>query len=67
MMTGNTVVMLWECTQTGLYLHGIYEAGRSEKAAPRWADPKTGLSPEVRSEECAEEENEEGRTENGEP
>jgi Glycosyl Hydrolase Family 88 len=36
--------------QTGLYLHGIYEAGHSEKAAPKWADHKTGLSPEVWSE-----------------
>lgn len=34
---------------SGLYLHGIYEPGHGEKAA-RWADPQTGLSPEVWSE-----------------
>lgn len=34
---------------SGLYLHGIYEPGHGEKTA-RWADPTTGLSPEVWSE-----------------
>ncbi len=34
---------------TGLYLHGIYEAGHGGKA-PKWADPNGGLSPEVWSE-----------------
>ncbi|MCE5185931.1 MAG: glycoside hydrolase family 88 protein [Planctomycetaceae bacterium] len=34
---------------SGLYLHGIYEPGHGQKAA-RWADPRTGLSPEVWSE-----------------
>jgi unsaturated rhamnogalacturonyl hydrolase len=35
--------------RTGLYLHGVYEPGHGEKPC-RWADPKTGLSPEVWSE-----------------
>ncbi len=34
---------------TGLYLHGLYEPGHGDKVA-KWADPKTGLSPEVWSE-----------------
>jgi unsaturated rhamnogalacturonyl hydrolase len=34
---------------TGLYLHGLYEPGHGDKEC-RWADPKTGLSPEVWSE-----------------
>jgi len=34
---------------TGLYMHGIYEAGHGGKPA-RWADPNGGLSPEVWSE-----------------
>lgn len=38
-----------ERDHTGLYLHGVYEPGHGEKPC-RWADPKTGLSPEVWSE-----------------
>ncbi len=34
---------------SGLYLHGFYEPGHGGKA-PGWADPQTGLSPEVWSE-----------------
>jgi rhamnogalacturonyl hydrolase YesR len=34
---------------TGLYLHGYFEGGHGGKA-PGWADPQTGLSPEVWSE-----------------
>ena len=34
---------------TGLYLHGVYEPGHGNREC-RWADPKTGLSPEVWSE-----------------
>ena len=34
---------------TGLYLHGLFEPGHGGKPA-RWADPNTGLSPEVWSE-----------------
>jgi unsaturated rhamnogalacturonyl hydrolase len=34
---------------TGLYLHGLYEPGHGDREC-RWADPKTGLSPEVWSE-----------------
>lgn len=34
---------------SGLYLHGVYEAGHGEKI-PKWPDAKTGLSPEVWSE-----------------
>ena len=34
---------------SGLYLHGIYENGHGDKV-PNWADPATGLSPEVWSE-----------------
>lgn len=34
---------------SGLYLHGLYEPGHGNKEC-RWADPKTGLSPEVWSE-----------------
>jgi rhamnogalacturonyl hydrolase YesR len=34
---------------TGLYLHGLYEAGHGGKA-PNWADPNGGRSPEVWSE-----------------
>ena len=34
---------------SGLYLHGIYEPGHGDREC-RWADPKTGLSPEVWSE-----------------
>ena len=34
---------------TGLYLHGIYEAGHGGRV-PNWADPNGGLSPEVWSE-----------------
>jgi unsaturated rhamnogalacturonyl hydrolase len=34
---------------SGLYLHGIYEPRHGEKKT-RWADPNTGLSPEVWSE-----------------
>lgn len=34
---------------TGLYLHGIYESGHGDRVC-RWADPNTGLSPEVWSE-----------------
>ena len=34
---------------SGLYLHGIYEPGHGGRA-PNWADPQTGLSPEVWSE-----------------
>ncbi|MBP8605110.1 MAG: glycoside hydrolase family 88 protein [Phycisphaerae bacterium] len=34
---------------TGLYLHGIYEPGHGDRVC-RWADPNTGLSPEVWSE-----------------
>jgi rhamnogalacturonyl hydrolase YesR len=34
---------------SGLYLHGLYEPGYGAKEC-RWADPKTGLSPEVWSE-----------------
>ncbi len=34
---------------TGLYLHGVFESGHGGKV-PTWADPKTGLSPEVWSE-----------------
>jgi rhamnogalacturonyl hydrolase YesR len=35
--------------ETGLYLHGIYEAGHGGKP-PVWADPNGGASPEVWSE-----------------
>ncbi len=35
---------------SGMMVHGTFEAGHGEKAPPRWADPKTGLSPEVWSE-----------------
>jgi unsaturated rhamnogalacturonyl hydrolase len=38
-----------ERDHTGLYLHGIYEAGHGEKPC-LWADAGTGLSPEVWSE-----------------
>jgi rhamnogalacturonyl hydrolase YesR len=38
-----------ERDHTGLYLHGVYEPGHGDKPC-RWADPKTGLSPEVWSE-----------------
>jgi len=34
---------------SGLYLHGVYEPGHGG-SAPKWADPQTGLSPEVWSE-----------------
>ena len=34
---------------SGLYLHGYFEAGHGG-SVPGWADPKTGLSPEVWSE-----------------
>jgi rhamnogalacturonyl hydrolase YesR len=34
---------------SGLYFHGLYEPGHGDKVA-KWADPKTGLSPEVWSE-----------------
>ncbi|HSL22435.1 MAG TPA: glycoside hydrolase family 88 protein [Vicinamibacterales bacterium] len=34
---------------SGLYVHGVYEAGHGEREC-RWADPRTGLSPEVWSE-----------------
>ncbi|HZM05018.1 MAG TPA: glycoside hydrolase family 88 protein [Candidatus Saccharimonadales bacterium] len=34
---------------SGLYLHGLFEVGHDGKV-PKWADPKTGLSPEVWSE-----------------
>jgi len=34
---------------TGLYVHGVYEAGHGDRAC-RWADPKGGQSPEVWSE-----------------
>jgi unsaturated rhamnogalacturonyl hydrolase len=34
---------------SGLYLHGLYEPGHGSKEC-RWADPRTGLSPEVWSE-----------------
>jgi len=34
---------------SGLYLHGIFEPGHGGNA-PKWADPQTGLSPEVWSE-----------------
>jgi rhamnogalacturonyl hydrolase YesR len=34
---------------TGLYLHGVYEPGHGDRPC-KWADPKTGLSPEVWSE-----------------
>jgi len=34
---------------TGLYMHGIYEAGQGGRV-PNWADPNGGLSPEVWSE-----------------
>ena len=34
---------------TGLYLHGVFEAGHGGKV-PQWANPQTGLSPEVWSE-----------------
>ena len=34
---------------TGLYLHGIYEAGHGGRV-PNWANARTGLSPEVWSE-----------------
>jgi rhamnogalacturonyl hydrolase YesR len=35
---------------SGMMVHGTFEAGHGEKTPPRWADPKTGLSPEVWSE-----------------
>jgi unsaturated rhamnogalacturonyl hydrolase len=38
-----------ERDHTGLYLHGIYEPGHGSREC-RWADPKTGRSPEVWSE-----------------
>ncbi len=38
-----------ERDHTGLYLHGVYEPGHGEKVC-RWADPRTGLSPEIWSE-----------------
>jgi unsaturated rhamnogalacturonyl hydrolase len=38
-----------ERDHSGLYLHGYYEAGHGGKV-PGWADPQTGLSPEVWSE-----------------
>jgi rhamnogalacturonyl hydrolase YesR len=34
---------------SGLYLHGVYEPGHGDRVC-RWADPNTGLSPEVWSE-----------------
>jgi rhamnogalacturonyl hydrolase YesR len=34
---------------SGLYLHGLYEPGHGDREC-RWADPNTGLSPEVWSE-----------------
>ena len=34
---------------SGLYLHGVFEPGHGD-FGPRWADKKTGLSPEVWSE-----------------
>jgi unsaturated rhamnogalacturonyl hydrolase len=34
---------------SGLYLHGVFEPGHGGKV-PSWADPQTGLSPEVWSE-----------------
>ncbi len=34
---------------SGLYLHGVFEPGHGG-SVPKWADPKTGLSPEVWSE-----------------
>ena len=34
---------------SGLYLHGVFEPGHGGKT-PAWADPQTGLSPEVWSE-----------------
>ena len=34
---------------TGLYLHGLYEPGHGDRVC-KWADPTTGLSPEVWSE-----------------
>jgi unsaturated rhamnogalacturonyl hydrolase len=38
-----------ERDHSGLYLHGYFEAGHGGNA-PGWADPQTGLSPEVWSE-----------------
>jgi unsaturated rhamnogalacturonyl hydrolase len=38
-----------ERDHSGLYLHGYFETGHGGKA-PAWADPQTGLSPEVWSE-----------------
>jgi unsaturated rhamnogalacturonyl hydrolase len=38
-----------ERDHTGLFVHGVYEPSHGEKPC-RWADPKTGLSPEVWSE-----------------
>jgi unsaturated rhamnogalacturonyl hydrolase len=35
---------------SGLYLHGVFESGHGGKAPAKWADPQTGLSPEVWSE-----------------
>jgi len=35
--------------ESGLYLHGVFETGHGGKT-PAWADPQTGLSPEVWSE-----------------
>lgn len=35
--------------ETGLYVHGVYEPGHGDRPC-KWADPKTGLSPEVWSE-----------------
>ncbi|MCJ7777415.1 MAG: glycoside hydrolase family 88 protein, partial [Sedimentisphaerales bacterium] len=35
--------------KSGLYLHGVYEPGHGDRVC-RWADPNTGLSPEVWSE-----------------
>jgi len=35
--------------ESGLYLHGVFEPGHGG-SVPKWADPQTGLSPEVWSE-----------------
>jgi rhamnogalacturonyl hydrolase YesR len=34
---------------SGLYLHGVYESGHGQRVC-KWADPNTGLSPDVWSE-----------------
>ncbi|GEM_PF-143298 len=38
-----------ERNKTGLYVHGVYEAGHGDRVC-RWADPKGGQSPEIWSE-----------------